>query len=59
MTVTATASPNSNPYSNPSPNPNPYQAGVAQLACVRKADMRYDFKDAVLRLRCELAYIPR
>ena len=34
-------------------------AGVAQLACARKADMRYDFKDAVLRLRCELAYIPR
>ena len=34
-------------------------AGGAQLACIRKADMRYDFKDAVLRLRCELAYIPR
>ena len=37
----------------------PHAAGVAQLACARKADMRYDFKDAVLRLRCELAYIPR
>ena len=34
-------------------------AGVTQLACVRKADMRYDYKDAVLRLRCELAYISR
>ena len=33
------------------------QAPVAQLACVRKADMRYDFKEAVLRIRCELAYI--